>query len=80
MIFSFRGCIIKKTMWEDILMKPVKIILGLFIALISIGVVCVLALRYLDVLMKPVEAIRSVFNKRGVNFCDCGDEDCEENF
>ena len=62
-------------------MKAFKVILGLFIALISISVVCVLALRYLDVLMKPVEAVRRVIEKRGLTgVCDCGDDDCEECF
>ena len=64
--------------------NSVKMLVGLLIALVSIGVVCVLALRYLDVLLKPVDAVRRAIENRNDIIeedddfeCDC--EECFEN-
>jgi len=54
--------------------KGLKIIIGLFIALISIGVVAAIALRYLDVLMKPFISLRNAISP---DCCCDEDEECE---
>lgn len=55
----------------------VKMLVGLLIALVSIGVVCVLALRYLDVLLKPVAAVRRAIDKRNGAAVEDEDFDCD---
>ncbi len=57
--------------------QHIKLIIGLLIALVSIGTVCVLALRYFDVLLQPVVAMRKILDKRtgneDIDDCDCAD-------
>lgn len=56
----------------------VKLLVGFLIALVSIGVVCALALRYLDVLLKPVVAVRRAIDKRnGVAAAEEEDFSCD---
>ena len=54
----------------------VKLIIGLAIALTAIGVVCVLALRYMDILLRPVNAVRNALN--GFKNGDCCEFDCDD--
>ena len=57
----------------------VKLLIGLAIALAAIGVVCVVALRYMDILLRPVNAVRNVLrNFRRDDECDFDCDDCEE--
>ncbi|GHU91316.1 hypothetical protein FACS1894202_12530 [Clostridia bacterium] len=61
-----------------------KIFIGLLVALVAIGGVTVLALRYMDILIKPINAAQDILKDRlrfvhlGEDGCDCGCEDCDD--
>ncbi|GHV32958.1 hypothetical protein FACS18949_05670 [Clostridia bacterium] len=63
--------------------QGIKIVIGLLVALSAIGVVTVLALRYMDILLKPINAAQGIIKDkfrfvRLGDECGCGCGDCEE--
>ncbi len=60
--------------------QTVKFITGAFMALVVIGAITLLAVKYFDVLMKIFEDLKSQFSAKRPRFvtdacCDCGDEE-----
>ena len=60
--------------------QTLKFITGAFMAVLTIGAITLLAIKYFDVLMKIFENIKSQFNSKRPHFvsdacCDCYDED-----
>lgn len=57
-------------------MRIIKLVSALIIAALAITALTLLAMRYMDVIMKPYNALRRLKDKVTSNFSDRGDACC----